>query len=497
MPLDMFQQSQSDWASDQANPSQASLPAKFSETFGAAWNENRFFGQSIAHLNARGSALNDYTDDITRRTGERFDDMPSDLTPPERLAAINDKVAKLNVANPEFTIPPMTDDELDRRAIAKSQMARSDFQEMQAREKTGGGSFGSFLGGAAGTMTDPVNLVVAPLAAPEGLGLLATALAWAGIAGGTQTAIEMTGAPYREMVQPGYGESGEPTRNILGAAAFGGATGGALKGLGMAWSRAKTGTWPRSIRDAGNVAESEANVAQTNVLPGIEGEVAHREALARTIDDIVAGRKVEVPDETLAPHDARLDALMGERAGARGAAEAEAARPTEPAPQLPLEAGPQEVHQATIADGVQGMARQAGYDMAREEAERVAQMVAKASTDEQARAILSTVADRPQTVAEFPPSPLPKERGAEPLAAIEPKAVDQMIGSPEHEAALRADIDRARAQGDVKIPAGVDEKGEPIMRSVDGAMDEIDAYKKAAEQIKACANPQPEPAEAT
>jgi hypothetical protein len=91
---------------------------------------------------------------------------------------------------------------------------------------------------------------------------------------------------------------GEPARNVLGAAAFGGAAGGFFKGLGMAWGRAKTGVWPRSIRDAGNVVESEAQVAQSNVLPGLEGEVAHRDALAKTIDDVVAGRKVEVPPRT-------------------------------------------------------------------------------------------------------------------------------------------------------------------------------------------------------
>lgn len=497
MPLDMFQQSQSDWASNASNPSQPHLPAGFGDTFEANWNENRLFGQSIAHLNARGSALNDYTDDVTKRTGERFDDLPYDVTPSVRLSLINDKVAKLKAANPDLAIDPLTDEELDRRAIAKSKQSRADLEEMNAREKTWGGSLGGLAGGAAGALTDPVNLVVAPLAAPEGLGLLATSLAWAGIAGGSQAAIEAVGSPYRDQVQPGYSQSGEPARNILGAAAAGGALGGTFKALGMAWTRAKTGTWPRSVRDAGNVVESEANVAQTNVLPGLEGEVAHRDALAKSIDDVVAGRKIEVSEDIPAPHEAKLDAMMGERAGARGAAEEAAALRTEPAPELPLEPTPEEVHQATIADGVTDIARRAGYHMPPEEAQRVAKMVAGASTDEQARAILSTVADRPQTVSEFPPSPLPRSPEAPaPRGDIPPATIEKTLGSPDHEAAMRADIDRARATGDIKIPAGVDEKGEPIYRSLDGAMDEIDAYKAAADQIKACANPQPEPAEA-
>jgi hypothetical protein len=145
---------------------------------------------------------------------------------------------------------------------------------------------------------------------------------------------------------------------------------------------------------------------------------------------------------------------------------------------------------------VQNIARMAGHDMPREEAEKVAKMVAGASDDERARAILSAVFDRPQTVAEFPPSALPKAREGELAGSLEPKTIDKAVASPEFEQALRADIDRARATGDVKIPAGVDEKGEPVFRSVDAAMNEIDALKAAADQIKACANPQPEPAEA-
>lgn len=728
MPLDMFQQTQSDTDAYVAQHNAPRLPATFGDAFQAAWDENRMFGQSVSSQNAHVSALDDYLNDVQRRTGEPFSDLPADeaslSSPASLLPMINDRVAKLNAANPDLKLDPLTEEGLDQRAIAKSREARAGLADMSQREKTAGGSVGQFLGGAAGTATDPINLAVAPLAAPEGLGLLATAMAWAGIAGGTQAAIEATGAPYRDMVAPGYSQSGEPARNILGAAAGGAVLGGTLKGLGMAWTRAKTGEWPRSIRDAGNVTESEANVANSNVLPGLEGEVAHREALAKSIDDVVAGRKVDVPDAVTAPplapaaeapgfdvfhgsphdferfdsskigtgegtqayghglylaehpdvaksytmlgentvggrpfdlndpvhtasglidqygtrekaldyvrkkaaddpyygdvqrvlesqknipaletsgnmyqvrinadrehfldwdtpinqqsdfirsklgdkpetgaqyheqmtrgqkgseidfanahanmgipgikyldrgsraggegtrnivlfddnlaqvthkngeplslfdqHEARVDMAMDER----GAARAATPTTTEIAPRLPLEPTKPELHQATIADSVQSIAKMVGHDMPREEAERVAQMVVKASSDEQARAILSSVADRPQTVADYPPTPLTKSREGELPTAPEPKVVEQTVGSPEHDAALRADIDRARATGDVKIPAGVDEKGEPIFRSVDSAMDEVDAYKAAAEQIQACANPPAEPAEA-
>jgi hypothetical protein len=58
---------------------------------------------------------------------------------------------------------------------------------------------------------------------------------------------------------------------------------------------------------------------------------------------------------------------------------------------------------------------------------------------------------------------------------------------------LRADIDRARATADIKIPVGVDADREPIMGSLDREMKKIDDYHAIAEQVQACAAPQPEP----
>lgn len=547
--LDMFGQTQADTDAYVQRNNTPRLPVGFGEAFQAHWNENQLFGQSIAGEKARSEALSDAAEDLYNKTGN-----PA-FHPAVVGRDLDGLNASIRLANQKDNagLDEITPESIQQRAVEKSRAARTELADVNAREKTLGGTLGGLTGVAASSLADPVNLVVAPLAAPEGLGLLATALAWSAIAGASQAAIEAVGSPYRDLVQPGYSASGEPARNILGATAFGGAAGGTFKGLGMAWTRAKTGVWPRSIRDAGNVVESEANVANSNVLPGLEGEVAHREALAKTIDDVVAGRKVEppasvteprmddggviwrakdadypvkmaaeapqvgpdgrsyqkvfyegrstyVPSDELHPtghgglfdlHDAKIDGLMGERAGSRAAAEEAKAAGAEPAPELPLEATKQEVHEGTIADGVQSIAKMTGYDMPREEAEKIAKMVAGASDDERARAILSTVFDRPQTVAEFPPSPLPKT-APEPRGTLEPKTVEQMGASTEHEAALRADIDRARAEGDVKIPAGVDEKGDPVFRSVDAAMDEIDGYKAMAEHIKACANPQPE-----
>src|SRR5581483_8371574 len=135
------------------------------------------------------------------------------------------KADEVRSRRPELGLPQLTEDEIDRRAIMKARQARSDLAAMAMREKTAGGSLGIFAGSAASGFTDPVNLLAFPLAAPTGLGILQTALAWSLIAGGTQTAIELAGLPFRERVEPGYGESAEPAGNILGAGAFGGGLG--------------------------------------------------------------------------------------------------------------------------------------------------------------------------------------------------------------------------------------------------------------------------------
>jgi hypothetical protein len=70
----------------------------------------------------------------------------------------------------------------------------------------------------------------------------------------------------------------------------------------------------------------------------------------------------------------------------------------------------------------------------------------------------------------------------------------ETLTAPDHQAAIRADIDRERAMGDFKVPK-TDENGSHTMVGVDAAVEEVDAYKKLAEQIQACATPIQEAAE--
>lgn len=471
--LDLFQHDQAD--AMRIRPEEGrDLPATFGQTFEASWNEGALFSQSIADNNAHVAAVEDYRNEVREKTGYDFapemDPEASGASGRAMFQQANAAVSRYKAQHHEADVAPLSADEMDRRAVAKSQAARAAAAAMGQREKTLGGSLGSFAGSAASAAADPINILALPLAPEAGIGVLATALRWGAIGGVAQAGIEVAGAPYREQVQPGYAESGQPGLNVLEAAGGAAALGVGTKALGHAWTAVKGRVWPQSIRDAGNVIESEANAASGNPMPGAEGEVAHRDALTGAIDNIAKGEPVDV-SKAIPPE---LAAGAEDRFGLVAQARREENLPT-------------------VTAAIQDIAREAGHDMPAAEAESLAQRVIKAPDDE-ARATLADVLDRPRTAADFPTGK--GEQIGEPvLPPISADAGRQMLASPDHEAAVRADIDRARATGDVKIPAGVDEQGEPVFRSVDAAMEEVDAYKAAAAHIQACANPQEEAAE--
>ena len=620
-----------------ADRSGRDLPSTFGENFEASWNEGRLFTQSLAGDNARMAALQDHIDNVKATTGK---DLASQidwasLAQADTITAdmLRDQV---NAAADKMDVPQVSADDIEKAAVEKSRAAGTAYAAMAAREKGPGGGLGEFLGGAASAATDPINLAALPLA-PEtgGVGILAAALRWGAVAGVAQAGIEAAGAPFHEEVQPGYLDSGAPLMNIASAAGQGALMGGAFKALGNTWTRVKTGAWPQSVRDAGNVVESEANIASTNVYPGAAGEVAHREALAKSIDSILQGRPVDVADrvppemdaqagqptvtppaaptpglnpaeaqtvaaaveqaakrpilETSMPSGANstkdlngpvyvdprvpqplrgpvavhetveqtlmsqgmpyerahviataaerqvveaagmnwehythqwdgllatiehekpgavppdlhvdpeaaighhahkagravpVEAIRASAAEASTAAEAARAPTGESQPGLPFEATAAEAHaQASneaLASGVAQIAKRAGYDMPADEAATIAARLIKATPEELADT-LRDLQMSPRQVAEAP------VRAAEPAKAaplnVEPP--EKVVGTPDHDAAMRADIDRERMTGDRQIPVGVDAEGNAIMRSLDGAMDEIDALKNAADQ---------------
>ncbi len=626
------------------------LPTTFDQGFDAAFSEGRLFGQSIAGENARADALQDHLNDLEQKTGKNV----AASIDWSGMAAGGAMTADMlreqtNTEAEKLGQPPLSADDLEQAAVAKSRQAQTSYADVSAQEKTLGGSLGMFAGGAASAATDPINLLALPVAPEtEAVSILGAALRWGAVAGVSQAAIEATGAPYREEVQPGYAQSGAPVSNVLEAAGGGMVLGGATKALGNAWTRVKTGAWPTSVRDAGNVIESHANIADTNVYQGAEGEAAHWDAMNFSIDAILKGDPVDVShiitpqmeaqsrnimarlegeraaslpifderairltseeaglrarDTELASHveglpegnvtsadrlnrlqavdqqiaaasdpavkralserrdqilvdttperlqaeaapieqrrtaqnerasiASRLDEITNERAriqvenlSAAGppsigqaqpvravpleqirAASADAARAAETAraatgeatPELPFAATAAEGHAQAVQDalvsGVRQIAQKAGYAMPAEEAATIAGRLAKATPDE-ASDLMRDLQMSPRQVAEAP-TKIPAEPAVEPREPVTDPA--KAMASPDYQDAVRADIDRERMTADRQIPVDIDKDGEPVYRSLDGAMNEVDAYKNAADQIAACAAPAAEAAE--
>ena len=273
-------------------------PTTFGETFSAAWSRNTLFSQDYFGENDRMSALNDYLGkvkaisgvDIGQQLDYRVGDTGAAVSAQDLLRQSNDKVAALKQKNPELEIDPLSPDELSANAVAKRRKADADFEETMARPRGPGGSIGAILGGLAASTADPINLAALPIA-PEGeLGVLGSALRWGAIAGGAGLVGTALAAPYRQQVEPGYVQSGAPLLEISEQTLMGAAGGAAypaaragVQQLAALWDRVRGNAWPTSVKQAGNVISSQANITQSNIYPGIEGEAARAGARRRDV----------------------------------------------------------------------------------------------------------------------------------------------------------------------------------------------------------------------
>ena len=500
---------------DAGRRTEANLPADFTDTFDAAWSNSWLFSQSVAGMNARNAVLADHLAEVSRKTGKPVDLYPEYEDQPWSEQA-NRALQRLR--DQGVDAPSLSDDELERRAVARSRAAHGDYEAMGDRERTWGGTAGNVLGNLAGAATDPVNIVALPVAPAEGLGILATAARWAAIGGVSQGIIEATGGPYREEVQPGYVASGAPVTNVIEGAVGAGFLGGATRALGNAWTRLKTGEWPRSVRDAGNLAESEANILDTNRFPGVEGEVAHRSALQDSIDRLISGDNGEpagLTESVLASYDKRLEPALDSLADVRGARNAvqmeKAAQEAQVAPELPfagsIAEGQEVAAIAKLGGHIEDIARSVGAEIDPAEARALADKLSRLPLNE-ATAALDEFMLRPRTLPDTLPSvsAIAKERRAlvkatpEPVspelaAQVAPEAVEKLRAEPELDETILRDLDRLRAEkGDVEIPMGetVNAAGDRVVhsRKVDDVLAEADERLAAAKEIEACAGPQ-------
>jgi hypothetical protein len=444
------------------------LPTTFGDLAHAAWSRNTLFAQDYIGENDRMSALDDYLAKVKTMTG-RDDIRPDQYTDPvtgDALSAqallrqTNDKVNKLKHENPELELEPLTPEQLSENGNAKRRQADADFEATLDRPRQPYATVGRILGGLAAGTADPINLMALPIAPEAELGILASAMRWGAVTGGAALAGTALAAPYQAQVKPGYLATAEPYLDIAQAAGFG-ALGGAaaplagaiarpvISRLAAVWDRLRGPDWPTSVKDAGNIVSSEANVINSNIYPGAAGAVAHEQALAKTSNDILARRPVDVSEhitpELEAAHAANLAPIEPSRLDAKAATvAAERPIPTVPAPELPfertaLEAEAEARKQKLVLD-VYDHARNHGYDdIPMEEAGRIADKLMDASPDE-AQKILRDMQMSPRQVADAMP---PLERAPERMPIPVTPVAD--IHAPDFQAAARADLERELA----------------------------------------------------
>lgn len=481
------------------------VPATFGDTFDAAWHDGQLFSSSVARGNAQMAGLDSYIDEVNQKSGQ---DIRRDVYGRlDMMNAANEAVAKIRKTNPDIQLPDLTDDELNKRAVAASSEAHQAATEMAGRDKTLGGKIGGVLGGLASGTVDPINLVGMAVAPEAKLGIVATAAAWGGFGAGSQAVNEVMNAGFRNQIEPGYTESGQPGMNVVEQGVTGALLGGLFKGIGNVWSRMKTGEWPRSVRDAGNIVESEANIQQSNVLPGAEGEAAHRTALQESIDQVASGRPVDAGNNlqgsVLAAYNQRLDPALDAFAdvkAARNAVQMErSAQEAKVAPELPfagsIAEGQETAAVAKLGGHLEDLAKSVGAEIAPDEARALADKISRLSTD-QATAALDEFMLRPRTLPDTLPSVsaiTKADRVAPEVGATLPAApVDHaaILADQNHVTAMNTDLERMRDTGQGgMIPMGVDEKGEPIYRLLDEALADAHNDRDAAEQLESCINP--------
>ena len=321
--LDIFADHYDAEAAPQANEGQ-DLPTSFGELFADAWQNGQMAVSAIKQENGREQAVSDYLDEIRAAGGgpEIAAEYARQANPnllwasPPDMFNVADTVASRMKASADAagkTLPfqYMSSGDIDQRAVQISQAAIGAEARNEAAPQTWGSAAGRILGGLASGATDPYNIpsMAIPL---EGLGILGTAAAVGGAQALTQAANEAANAPYNEKISPGYGASGQAVENVIGAGVSGALLGGGVKAAGNVLTRLMTGAWPTAAKDAANGVMSEADILNSNVLPGAEGEAAHQDALAQSIGQILRGDPV-APDIAAASQDvmARAQAEQG------------------------------------------------------------------------------------------------------------------------------------------------------------------------------------------
>jgi hypothetical protein len=268
------------------------LPIGFGEAFSTAINTRAKFSGSLAEGSNRYNVYQDVLDKFEAATGEALPN-PEVGNTPVILRHLRERFEARRADIGDLRLPEEPD--IAAGAVQAAREARSRDIAARGRARGTGATAGFFLGDTTAAVSDPVNIIGMGLGAPAAAGIVRTAVMEAFAAAASEAAIQGLTYDFKKEVDPTFG-LGEAAGEVGIAAIGGGVLGGGIKGLATAWRALRGGDVPRHVRDAGNVVESEAQVAETNPFPDAAGEANHARALAKAVEDVTRGRPVDVSD---------------------------------------------------------------------------------------------------------------------------------------------------------------------------------------------------------
>jgi hypothetical protein len=267
--------------------------------FGEAWDSSAAMGRAVKQFVSRARARYEEWDrllsDVREKTGESVGNpmqVGEGSLAEIQTRRIMQRLNKLREERPDLGLPDDLDAEVERRVDLSLSSIVRDARAVDARPKTWGGLAGSMLGEIETMLRDPVQLPALMMGAGAARGILQTALIEGGIGFGQSVAVSALTAGDRVRVDPQFGlaeAAGDAASGVIGGAVIGGGFRALARGLGPL----RGADMPRSLRDAANVAESEAQIASTFRASTASGEIAQREGLSKAIDAAIAGQPVQ------------------------------------------------------------------------------------------------------------------------------------------------------------------------------------------------------------
>lgn len=296
-------------------------PRDFGERFDLNWKAARAPDKFFFYESRMTALWDEALDRLNKATGQTFpnpfrlpagkrrthglfgEELPKELGAPRRDDVLPDILAAFDQAlagQHDLPNPRLFEDKIREEATKMRQDAAK-----SALASYGAGGLGAFLGAAAGEISHPVNLATLPLGGSYALANIArvgllrylgrNALAEAGVAMASQTAIEALDAPYQERLATDTGLADRLERIFIAGA------GGAILGLGLsglvAAARGLRRKLPATLDEADALKVAERATLHEGKNPlGSEGGVAHGEALRRAEADVAAGRHANVDE---------------------------------------------------------------------------------------------------------------------------------------------------------------------------------------------------------